>query len=145
MKGLIFTYLMTYGGAVVYQSWRSMMTGELPADWENHLPKFENAQAMATRAASGEVINALASVIPSLIGGSADLGVSNNTDIKSSRSFAAGQYDGRILHFGVREHAMGAALTGRAGHGPSDDGPAPLIADDTKVTAAPDKMVAARG
>jgi len=92
--------------------WRSMMTGELPADWENHLPKFENAAAMATRVASGEVINALASVIPSLIGGSADLGVSNNTDIKSSRSFAAGQYDGRILHFGVREHAMGSALTG---------------------------------
>lgn len=92
--------------------WRSMMTGELPPGWEDHLPKFENAQAMATRVASGEVINALAPVIQSLIGGSADLGVSNNTDIKSSCSFAAGQYDGRILHFGVREHAMGAALTG---------------------------------
>jgi transketolase len=92
--------------------WRSMMTGELPSNWEDHLPKFENASAMATRVASGEVINALAPVLPSLIGGSADLGVSNNTDIKSSQSFAAGQYDGRILHFGVREHAMGAALTG---------------------------------
>jgi transketolase len=92
--------------------WRSMSTGELPAGWEDHLPKFENAQAMATRVASGDVLNALASVIPSLIGGSADLGVSNNTDIKSSRSFAAGQYDGRILHFGVREHGMAAALTG---------------------------------
>jgi transketolase len=92
--------------------WRSMMKGELPADWEDHLPKFENAQSMATRVASGEVINALAPVIPSLIGGSADLGVSNNTDIKSSHSFAAGKYDGRILHFGVREHAMGSTLTG---------------------------------
>ena len=92
--------------------WRSMMSGELPADWEDHLPKFENAQSMATRVASGEVINALAPVIPSLIGGSADLGVSNNTDIKSSHSFAAGKYDGRILHFGVREHAMGSTLTG---------------------------------
>lgn len=92
--------------------WRSMMNGELPADWEDHLPKFENAQSMATRVASGEVINALAPVIPSLIGGSADLGVSNNTDIKSSHSFAAGKYDGRILHFGVREHAMGSTLTG---------------------------------
>ena len=92
--------------------WRSMMDGELPADWEDHLPKFENAQSMATRVASGEVINALAPVIPSLIGGSADLGVSNNTDIKSSHSFAAGNYDGRILHFGVREHAMGSTLTG---------------------------------
>ena len=92
--------------------WRSMMSGELPANWEDHLPKFENAQSMATRVASGEVINALAPVIPSLIGGSADLGVSNNTDIKSSHSFAAGKYDGRILHFGVREHAMGSTLTG---------------------------------
>src|SRR5262245_13646788 len=62
--------------------WRAMMDGELPADWEDHLPKFEDAPSMATRVASGEVIKALAPVIPSLIGGSADLGVSNNTDIK---------------------------------------------------------------
>jgi transketolase len=62
--------------------------------------------------ASGEVINALAPVLPMLIGGSADLGVSNNTDIKESHSFEAGSYDGRILHFGVREHAMGSTLTG---------------------------------
>jgi transketolase len=93
-------------------TWRSMMNGDLPDGWENHLPKFENAPSMATRVASGEVINALAPVIPSLIGGSADLGVSNNTDIKSSHSFAANKYDGRILHFGVREHAMGSTLTG---------------------------------
>jgi len=93
-------------------TWHSMMTGELPSDWEDHLPKFEKAQAIATRVASGEVINALAPIIPSLIGGSADLGVSNNTDIKTSHSFAVGNYDGRILHFGVREHAMGATLTG---------------------------------
>jgi len=92
--------------------WRSMMNGELPADWEDHLPKFEDAQPMATRVAGGEVIKALAPVIPALIGGSADLGVSNNTDIKSSHSFAVGNYEGRILHFGVREHAMGSALTG---------------------------------
>src|SRR6185503_6968328 len=92
--------------------WRSMMNGELPADWEEHLPKFEDAQPMATRVASGEVIKALAPVVPALIGGSADLGVSNNTDIKSSYSFAPGNYQGRILHFGVREHAMGSALTG---------------------------------
>jgi transketolase len=58
------------------------------------------------------VINALAPVLPMLIGGSADLGVSNNTDIKSSHSFEADSYDGRILHFGVREHAMGSTLTG---------------------------------
>ncbi len=91
---------------------RQMLAGELPAGWEDHLPKFEDAKAVATRVSSGEVINALAPVLPQLIGGSADLGVSNNTDIKSSHSFAAGAYDGRILHFGVREHAMGSALTG---------------------------------
>ena len=91
---------------------RLMLGGELPEGWEDHLPKFEDAKAVATRVSSGEVINALAPVLPELIGGSADLGVSNNTDIKSSHSFEAGAYDGRILHFGVREHAMGSALTG---------------------------------
>lgn len=97
--------------------WRTMMSPELPAGWEDHLPKFENAKDVATRVASGEVINALAPVLPMLIGGSADLGVSNNTDIKDGRSFEAGSYDGRILHFGVREHAMGSALTGMSLNG----------------------------
>ena len=64
------------------RQWRLMINGDLPADWEDHLPKFEEAKSIATRVASGEVINALAPVIPALIGGSADLGVSNNTDIK---------------------------------------------------------------
>src|SRR5262249_33067979 len=86
--------------------WHDTMSGELPAGWEDHLPKFEDAKSVATRVASGEVINALAPVLPALIGGSADLGVSNNTDIKESHSFEADAYDGRILHFGVREHAM---------------------------------------
>jgi len=94
------------------REWRMTMSGELPAGWEDHLPSFENAKPMATRAASGEVINAIAPVLPMLIGGSADLGPSNNTDIKTSKNFEAGSYDGRILHFGVREHAMGACLTG---------------------------------
>jgi len=94
------------------ESLRLTMSGELPPGWEDHLPKFEDAKPVATRVASGEVINALAPVLPMLIGGSADLGVSNNTDIKSSHSFEAGSYDGRILHFGVREHAMGSTMTG---------------------------------
>lgn len=94
------------------QIWTTTMKGELPADWEKHLPDFKDAKPMATRVASGEVINALAPHLPMLIGGSADLGVSNNTDIKDGGSFEAGQYDGRILHFGVREHAMGSTLTG---------------------------------
>jgi transketolase len=92
--------------------WRETMSGELPRGWEEHLPTFADAKPMATRQASGEVINALAPHMPMLIGGSADLGPSNNTDIKESGSFEAGSYEGRILHFGVREHAMGATMTG---------------------------------
>jgi transketolase len=99
------------------KSWRATMSGELPAGWEDHLPKFDDGKSVATRVASGEVINALAPVLPMLIGGSADLGVSNNTDIKESHSFEADAYDGRILHFGVREHAMGATLTGMSLNG----------------------------
>ncbi|MDT5123487.1 MAG: transketolase [Acidobacteriota bacterium] len=94
------------------REWRATMSGDLPEGWETHLPTFENAKPMATRAASGEVINALAPHMPMLIGGSADLGPSTNTDIKDGGSFQPGSYEGRILHFGVREHGMGAALTG---------------------------------
>jgi transketolase len=97
--------------------WQQTMSGELPEDWEQHLPTFENAEAIATRVASGQVINALAPHMPMLIGGSADLGVSNNTDIKDGGDFEAGSYDGRIIHFGVREHAMGATLTGMSLNG----------------------------
>src|SRR5213080_2223182 len=97
--------------------WDITMKGELPDDWEKHLPSFDDAKPVATRVASGQVINALAPHLPMLIGGSADLGVSNNTDIKDGGSFEAGSYDKRILHFGVREHAMGATLTGMALNG----------------------------
>jgi len=99
------------------RQWRSMMSGELPGDWETHLPEFKDTKSIATRVASGEVINALAPHLPMLIGGSADLGVSNNTDIKEGGDFEAGSYDGRIIHFGVREHAMGSTLTGIALNG----------------------------
>ncbi|HZH31435.1 MAG TPA: transketolase [Pyrinomonadaceae bacterium] len=94
------------------RAWHDLMSNDLPAGWEDKLPSFADAKPMATRVASGEVINALAGALPALIGGSADLGVSNNTDIKEGGSFQAGSYEGRILHFGVREHAMGATLTG---------------------------------
>jgi transketolase len=94
------------------RAWRDLMSNDLPAGWTDKLPAFADAKPIATRVASGEVINALAGVLPSLIGGSADLGVSNNTDIKEGGSFQHGSYDGRILHFGVREHAMGATMTG---------------------------------
>lgn len=93
------------------------INNKLPQDWESHLPAFEDVKSAATRVYSGEIINALAPHIPSLIGGSADLGPSNNTDIKSSASFQHGSYEGRIIHFGVREHAMGATMLGMALNG----------------------------
>ena len=99
------------------QMWRTMMDGKLPEDWEQHLPSFEDAKEVATRVASGQVINAIAPHLPMLIGGSADLGVSNNTDIKDSGDFEAGSYDGRIVHWGVREHCMGSTMTGMALNG----------------------------
>ncbi|HEX3086749.1 MAG TPA: transketolase [Pyrinomonadaceae bacterium] len=99
------------------RQWQQTISGELPEDWESHLPAFDDAEAIATRVASGQVINALAPHLPMLIGGSADLGVSNNTDIKDGGDFEAGNYDRRIIHFGVREHAMGATLTGMALNG----------------------------
>ncbi|HKS27940.1 MAG TPA: transketolase [Pyrinomonadaceae bacterium] len=98
--------------AELARSFHITMSGDLPEGWEAHLPTFENAKPMATRQASGEVINALAPHMPMLFGGSADLGPSNNTDIKEGGSFQPGSYEGRIIHFGVREHAMGATMTG---------------------------------
>jgi transketolase len=99
------------------RAWRETMSGELPHGWESHLPSFADAKPMATRQASGEVINALAPHMPTLVGGSADLGPSNNTDIKDGGSFQPGSYEGRVLHFGVREHAMGATMTGMSLNG----------------------------
>ena len=91
------------------------LNGELSADWASALPKFSaDAKGMATRAASGKVINALAPKLPELIGGSADLAPSNNTKIDGVPAFQKDSNAGRNFHFGVREHAMGAALNGMA-------------------------------
>ena len=89
-------------------------TGELPDGWEKMLPTFDGAEAKATRAYSGEVINAIAEGMPQLIGGSADLTPSNNTFIKASEDFQAGKYQNRNIHFGIREHAMGSTMNGMA-------------------------------
>lgn len=97
---------------------KAMERGMIPAGWEKNLPDFPaDAKGMATRAASGKVINALASDIPALFGGSADLAPSNKTMISKAGDFAAGRYDGRNIHFGVREHGMGAMLNGMSLHG----------------------------
>ncbi|MCC7118224.1 MAG: transketolase [Anaerolineales bacterium] len=91
------------------------LDGKLPADWEAALPTFPaDSKGMATRAASGKTINALAPKLPELIGGSADLAPSNNTKIDGSPDFQKESYAGRNFHFGVREHAMGAIVNGMA-------------------------------
>jgi transketolase len=103
-----------------------MLAGELPDGVEAALPVFEAGKDVSTRAASGKVINALAGVIPELWGGSADLAESNLTTIEGGGSFVpekwsthewAGNVYGRVLHFGIREHAMGAILNGIVLHG----------------------------
>ncbi len=88
--------------------------GNLPEGWEVALPTFDGTDAKATRAYSGEVINAISDTVPALIGGSADLSPSNNTVIKDSKDFQAGSYQNRNIHYGVREHAMGSAMNGMA-------------------------------
>ena len=97
---------------------------ELPQGWDKNLPVFEPGKDLATRAASGHVINAIAKVLPEFWGGSADLADSNNTTIEGGGSFLpstsamkdANPY-GRIIHFGIREHAMGSILNGITLHG----------------------------
>jgi len=97
---------------------------DLPSGWESALPVFEPGKDVATRAASGKVINAIAGVLPEFWGGSADLAESNNTTIEGGDSFlpksspmkGANPY-GRIIHFGIREHAMGSILNGITLHG----------------------------
>jgi transketolase len=92
--------------------------GELPPAWEDCLPKFEaDAKGMATRAASGQVLNALADTLPEIVGGSADLTPSNNTKLKNSSDYSANNPIGRYFHFGVREHGMGAVVNGMTYHG----------------------------
>ncbi len=90
---------------------------KFPKHWERNLPEFAKEKPVATRAASGRTINALAATLPGLLGGSADLTGSNNTRIDGSKVFGLDGYAERNIHFGVREHAMGAAINGMALHG----------------------------
>ncbi|MEI6211298.1 MAG: transketolase [bacterium] len=97
--------------------WRQHMHDELPADLAALLPAFDPAKPMATRSVSGLVINTLAKALPQLVGGSADLAPSTMTLMKGEGSVAPGAYAGRNFHFGIREHAMAAAMNGIAVHG----------------------------
>ncbi|GIN88437.1 transketolase [Heyndrickxia sporothermodurans] len=93
------------------------ISGQLPEGWDKDLPVYEEGKSLASRASSGEVLNAIAKNVPSFIGGSADLAGSNNTMIKGEMDFTPENYDGRNIWFGVREFAMGAAMNGMALHG----------------------------
>jgi transketolase len=92
---------------------QQMQRRELPAGWDKNLPTFPaDAKGIATRESSGKVLNTLAQNIPWLIGGSADLATSNKTNLNGAGDFQPGSYGGRNLHFGVREHVMGASVNG---------------------------------
>jgi transketolase len=101
-----------------------LIAHDLPAGWDTSLPTFEAGKDVSTRAASGKAVNAIAASLPEFWGGSADLAESNNTTIEGGRSFLptttsfpdADPY-GRVIHFGIREHAMGSILNGITLHG----------------------------
>jgi transketolase len=100
--------------AELERRWR----GELPAGWDAGIPTFdEKSGSVASRAASGAVLNAIAARVPELIGGSADLAPSNNTNLKGMDTFAPDNHAGRNFHYGIREHGMGSIMNGMALHG----------------------------
>ena len=96
------------------KEYETITAGKLPNGWEEKLPVFEAGDEMATRKASGKTLNAIAEYFPQLIGGSADLAPSTDTNLNDYKSFSAKHRDGRNFHFGIREHAMGAILNGMA-------------------------------
>lgn len=98
------------------QQWQHELRGELADGWDKAIPTFQTGEALASRAASGQVLNAIAPNLPNLIGGSADLAPSTNTNMKGLGDFEATE-TGRNMHFGIREHAMGSALNGMALYG----------------------------
>lgn len=96
------------------QEYETISSGKLPEGWETHLPDFPAGEKMATRKASGKILNAIAKYLPQLIGGSADLAPSTDTNLENYPSFSAKHPEGRNFHFGIREHAMGAVINGMA-------------------------------
>lgn len=96
------------------QEYERIRDGKLPDGWQKKLPVFAPGDKMATRKASGKTLNAIAELFPQLIGGSADLAPSTDTNLDDYQSFSAKHYEGRNFHFGIREHAMGAVINGMA-------------------------------
>ncbi len=99
-------------------TWKQVWSGELPSGWEEALPSYApDDGSVATRSVSGQVLNAIGSTLPTLLGGSADLSPSNNTELKEYPWLQTGEFGGRNIHFGVREHAMGSIMNGLALYG----------------------------
>ncbi|HEY2026790.1 MAG TPA: transketolase [Gemmatimonadaceae bacterium] len=99
------------------KEFKRRISGELPPGWEKVIPSFtKDNGAVASRAASNVVLNALAPILPELFGGSADLTPSNGTTVKTWRDFEPGDYAARYVHFGIREHAMASMMNGMALH-----------------------------
>lgn len=101
----------------LHAEWHAAVAAELPAGWEDDLPVFGPGEALATRQAAGVVLNTLATRVPWLFGGDADLSSSTNTSLRDAGTFEGQNGAGRNVHYGVREHAMGAITNGLAGHG----------------------------
>ena len=114
-RGRFAAYEQAYPGLAA--EWRAALAGDLPAGWERALPVFTAADgSQATRTFSSKVLNAIAPVVPELVGGAADLAPSTNTLIKGGGDLEAGSYGERNMHFGIREHGMGGILNGMALH-----------------------------
>ncbi|MHC1738997.1 MAG: transketolase [Ignavibacteriaceae bacterium] len=100
------------------ETFEKIVDGDFGMEWKKALPRFQNdGKKIATRVISGQVLNAIADSLPTLIGGSADLSPSNNTSLAKYPSFSSSDYSGRNIHFGIREHSMGGILNGMAIYG----------------------------
>jgi transketolase len=121
-------YRMTY--PELGEQWARYVSGELTPGWQNDLPDFSAEKPLATRVASGKVLNTIAADLPTLVGGSADLTPSNNTRTQDAKDIGRGDFSGSYIHFGVREHAMGSIMNGLALHGMRPYGGTFLIFSD---------------
>lgn len=125
---LVNGYRVTY--PELGEQWARYVSGELTPGWQNDLPDFSAEKPLATRAASGKVLNTIAADLPTLVGGSADLTPSNNTRTQDAKDIGRGDFSGSYIHFGVREHAMGSIMNGLALHGMRPYGGTFLIFSD---------------